>query len=302
MAPPRLQLAQRLEDGPVAGRTLLAFTLPGQDPSGFTDFLDGTQRTLTAFYLGMTPVVFAHLGAVIRHRRERHMTTWRVATRQALYAPLHRLTPQERAALDRAVGPHGLRDTFDGGEEIAHPSALLELARNAVNEDRATMERELAETWVREVGMDENRWLFLDGSLGDSHLLARFPRAVGVIKSHQTHYFQVEDQQAVMEMKRAQRSALFKPFRHTEVCSWYLRLREPEGHPPTFGLVRVEMENTKQALDRVDTVSTWLLAETAPLSLPDSRWDRMIYPIRDCEQYLKSLAPSPAALEAAFFG
>ena len=47
-----------------------------------------------------------------------------------------------------------------------------------------------------------------------------------------------------------------------------------------------------------DEISRWLLAERAPLSLPDSRWDKMIYPIRDCEQYMKSLAPSHTSLDA----
>ena len=40
-----------------------------------------------------------------------------------------------------------------------------------------------------------------------------------------------------------------------------------------------------------DVVSGWLLAETTPISLPDLRWDRLIYPIRDCEQFLRARAP-----------
>ncbi|MEN6416249.1 MAG: hypothetical protein ABFD49_06895 [Armatimonadota bacterium] len=41
-----------------------------------------------------------------------------------------------------------------------------------------------------------------------------------------------------------------------------------------------------------------LVAETNPISLPDSRWDKMIYPIRNCELYLKSTAPSHLSLDA----
>ena len=40
-----------------------------------------------------------------------------------------------------------------------------------------------------------------------------------------------------------------------------------------------------------DVVSSWLLGETAPISLPDMRWDRLLYPIRDCEQFLRARAP-----------
>jgi hypothetical protein len=33
-----------------------------------------------------------------------------------------------------------------------------------------------------------------------------------------------------------------------------------------------------------------VLAERAPVSLPDKRWSTMVYGIRDCEEYLRALA------------
>ncbi len=44
-------------------------------------------------------------------------------------------------------------------------------------------------------------------------------------------------------------------------------------------------------LARADEISRRLLAETMPLSLPDPRWDRLHYPVRDCEAYLRTRAP-----------
>ncbi len=38
-----------------------------------------------------------------------------------------------------------------------------------------------------------------------------------------------------------------------------------------------------------DAASRAVLAEAAPLALPDGRWDKMVYPIRDCEQFLKAI-------------
>ncbi|HNV76892.1 MAG TPA: hypothetical protein PKH96_19580, partial [Gemmatimonadaceae bacterium] len=37
-----------------------------------------------------------------------------------------------------------------------------------------------------------------------------------------------------------------------------------------------------------DRISQWVAAESAPLSLPDARWDTMAYGIRDCEVYLRA--------------
>jgi hypothetical protein len=57
-------------------------------------------------------------------------------------------------------------------------------------------------------------------------------------------------------------------------------------------LVRVEVPllQPSSAADRADVVSSWVLGESAPVALPDGRWDTMAYGIRDCEQYLRSIA------------
>ena len=80
--------------------------------------------------------------------------------------------------------------------------------------------------------------------------------------------------------------------------SWYLRLRNPAGHDLSFGLIRVDAPADNRALENADMISRWLLAERNPIALPDGRWDRMFYTIRDCEQYLRSKAPSEASIRA----
>src|SRR5204862_455257 len=44
-------------------------------------------------------------------------------------------------------------------------------------------------------------------------------------------------------------------------------------------------------LARAAAVSAWLLRERAPVSTPDARWDRLLYPIHDVETYLRSRTP-----------
>ena len=77
------------------------------------------------------------------------------------------------------------------------------------------------------------------------------------------------------------------------VATCYLRLRDPAGHHPLWGLVRVEAalvpgEQAGALAARADAVSRMVLAESRPLALPDSRWDVMAYPIRDCEEFLRA--------------
>jgi hypothetical protein len=63
-----------------------------------------------------------------------------------------------------------------------------------------------------------------------------------------------------------------------------------------WGLVRVEAadrgagEPPEAFTRRADCVSRWILAEASPLALPDGRWDKMVYGIRDCEEFLRAIA------------
>jgi hypothetical protein len=77
------------------------------------------------------------------------------------------------------------------------------------------------------------------------------------------------------------------------VASWYLRLRDTPGHDPLWGLVRVEIAQPSAGDgavgERADEVSRWVFAEAAPPALPDARWDKMVYGVRDCEEFLRAI-------------
>jgi hypothetical protein len=101
----------------------------------------------------------------------------------------------------------------------------------------------------------------------------------------------------VLGLGHRERSSVFRITspKRTTVASWYLRLRDPVGHDPMWGLIRVEVahpapENAHAIGAHADEVSRWILAESSPLALPDARWDKMVYGIRDCEEFLRAIA------------
>jgi hypothetical protein len=75
------------------------------------------------------------------------------------------------------------------------------------------------------------------------------------------------------------------------VYSWYLRLWPWEGNDLLYGLLRIEARADAATIAAATATSGWLLAERAPLATPDTRWDRLLYPIHDVETYLKARAP-----------
>lgn len=280
---PSVRDAELLESGPP--------TRPIEPvPTRFAAFLDGAQWSLVAAWLGGVPVVHGTVAAAIRQRQDRRLGTWSgPIVRRALYAPLELLAPDAR----RALNEEGLEvvDTLQQRDpQSTHPFALQEIAYQAVIGAREGAERELAEQWCAAVGQP----LFVDGSIAGSRITARSPHVVGVVKSHQALYGTGDELNALLSLPARHRTRIARvaaPNREP-VAGWYLRLRAPEGHDPLWGLVRLEIPHAAGAgrlSERADEVSGWVLSEVLPLAVPDARWDKMVYGIRDCEEFLRAI-------------
>src|SRR5207248_2693689 len=149
------------------------------------------------------------------------------------------------------------------------------------------------EQW-RAVGYGGGPGLVVDGVLSDSAALSAHRRAIGVIKSHGAQYFEGAELERALTLPAGHRTSVFQPRSRgarRAIYSWYLRLWPWEGNDLLYGLLRVEARADAATLARAAAVSAWLLRERAPVSTPDARWDRLLYPIHDVETYLRSRTP-----------
>lgn len=263
----------------------------------FRYFIDGIQRSWLMYYQDYVPVYYGYVAAVARQRPETLMATWKSLVREDIYLPFRHFDSAERSQLEARfsvvdTAPREGNEAADDNDldSEKQPIALREAARNKISDGREKLESDLAELWINE---DLPGWLVMDGSITISKSAASHKCIIGLIKSHNTQYFGFPDQEVILNLKQGDRSSTFTPPSRHPVCSWYLRLRDNSNEDVHFGLVRVEASLKSQA--RVDEISRWILTERRPLSLPDSRWDKMIYPIRDCEQFLRSQEPSKAS-------
>jgi hypothetical protein len=278
------------------GRALDGVPVGDAETGRIRYFCDGIQRPCGPIYIDSpVPILYGYTAAAIRARgddRKMHIVGGAHAVDESLYMP-HRLF--DDGGLRRAG--IGVVDTCDAEEPEHHPLKLLEIAKKKVSGRRERLESELVTEWLRGHSSSAE-WLLVDGSISGDYGGLEPRNLIGVIKSHQTQYFEWDEQCKVLALRVGERSGVFIPGgrkRH-EVYSWYLRLHSNDGKDPYFGLVRVEAAKSDRTLEIVDELCRWLMAERCPVSLPDSRWDRMLYPIYDCEQYLKSLAPTRAVL------
>ena len=290
------QEPERTRDAPLLHEAAMGARAVGA-PTGteaFGAFLDGVQESRVVAYVGVHPVVAGRTGAVVRARVARRLVTWGAGplVGEALYAPVAQLPAGVAEALAGTGWP--VVDTMGGPgpEASSHPQHWLRQAVHLVQRAREAQERALAEAWC---AAPDAPPLYLDGGLPAAPAVLASAGAVGVVKSHHTLYASGAALGVVCALRAGERSSVFvvETRWRPPVASWYLRLRAPAGREPLWGLVRLESPlevlGAGAAADaEADRRSRWVLAEAAPLSLPDARWDTMAYGIRDCEVFLRA--------------
>ncbi len=258
--------------------------------SNFAYFLDGIERKKILFYYRSIPCIYGHVAAAVLGRADKKPHPAGLEkTHEALYLPQKHFP-----------GDLGMKIIDTGAGEPMLPEQYVYEAHKEIQKIRGELEKSLVRQWA---GRDYNKgWLFVDGRVEKlSKELTSGSNIVGVIKSHHACYFDYENQYRIYSMKKGERSCVFRPEdgkgRPESVFSWYLRLHYDKNYGTNaFGLIRVEVPADEELLAKADIISNWILLETKPVAFPASRWDRMIYPVKYCEDYLKSKAPNYARL------
>lgn len=291
--PPVLRAAQLVE-----GSTMRAIAVNDVRPdtsSGFGAFLDGAQRVQIVGHHQGIPVVYGTASAAIRVRLNRRLVTWGhqpPRVQRKFFLPLRYLPALTELASRASESGIDVVDTSkpdkSGAFPSLHPTALLDRAMRAIDDMREELEHQLAEAWC---ALGEAP-LFIDGGISGNPRVAASSSAIGVVKSHRTLFAEDDALRTVFALAKGQRSSVFRvsPRSRSSVLSWYLRVRDAVGHDAMWGLVRVEVAECERPAERADEISRWVIAEMSPLSIPDGRWDKMAYGVRDCEEFLRAIS------------
>lgn len=288
---PTLEQAVTGDAEPVEGPSIDVRSVAGSAPSAFTHFLDGIERSCVVAYVGVIPIVYGYVAAVVRERRDGAFVQFALREEEGLFFPFDHI-PRERLT-ELGLPEASLHDTRSQGSTV-HPVRFADLGREAVKRRRERLEADMAIEWAQKTRQEpRSSWLLIDGGADVAPKVLGTGRVVGLVKSHRTQFIPPDAMARVLGMGARQRSTVFRPLRPDvgKVYSWYLRLREREKRDLYFGLARVEAHADAETVALADDISRWLLSEVAPLSLPDPRWDTLLYPIRDCESYLRARMP-----------
>lgn len=301
----------RLEriEGPIRARQLLA-AAPGT--SRFTHFLDGSQRTLPVWRIGLVPIVVALTAAGVLQRNERGQGTvvsgalrmerhWIFPTQTGLpeLTTLIELIGNDDAIVDPLIDRKG--EPVEHYHHLAgHYGKLLVASQEQAGRIRARIERELLLEWADGApGRSPDDWLVVDGRLHDN-----VPNAVGLVKDLQTQHLVGDEARALFDLPQGCRTTAFRYVRNTEEdmqpesqgrTMWYMRFWDAAGLDARHSLVRIEAAHDVSTTEEIDELSSWLLAERIPRATNDPRWPTLLYPIHLLESILKRRLASISA-------
>ena len=241
-------------------------------------FLDGVQRSQLLAYAGAVPLVAGEVAAAVRERRDRRLGTVLEGRRLLLMG-----RPDALAAAGDL--PASLETVSLPTDEPAHPMRDLANAGRALDRARGALELALGERYRRA----SDAWLIVDGALTESLRWAADPRMVAVSKGHATLPFDGAELERFLRLPPGHRTSVYAPETRslTPVHEWALRLWPWEGKDVFHGLVRIQVAPENGTPELADTISRRILAERAPISTPDHRWDRLLYGIHSVDSYLR---------------
>jgi hypothetical protein len=245
--------------------------------------MDGIQRYAVVGRFGVIPVVQGYVAAAVMVRQQDALRVGIHRSQELIVAPLDRLTQRQQDQIRQTGIP--LHDS--GESERDHPILDVHLAAAVVARCRERMEAGVAREYLKSRGEE---WLVVDGSISELMTDVQPARILGLVKSHETQFLQGGELTTALTLPVGCRTSVFareSRVRET-VHTWYLRLWPWENRDLLHGLIRLERSPAAEPGPEATEISGWMLSERAPLSAPDGRWDRLIYPIRQVEAYLRT--------------
>lgn len=270
---------------PVEGGDVRRMAVTGRGPVvEDAAFADGIQRFSVEGWVGVVPVARAYVAAAVMRRRRGSMVVTHHVEEEFVVTIVDALPPEVAAALREVPLP-----VLDAGvPERHHPILDLQRVAEVVERRRRHAEREVIHAFRRR---HADAWVVVDGGIRDLDRDAEDRRLVGLIKSHETQFLAGADLECALTLGEGERTSVFarRGGGGEPVYTWYLRLWDWSGRDILYGLVRLERPPRPDLVDEADAISRWMLAERAPLSR-DDRWDRLLYPIHEVENYLRACA------------
>lgn len=286
---------------------LLTFTA-GSDVN-FAFFARTMQRTqLIGHFVHKgieVPMHYSITGAIILHRENRKMRVWDAPKLSySVLVPFNFLG--RRDVLDKYATDSGIQIVDTGGDRPEY----TQLRINAVHKSREltlSMRAKLCSAWGMSVGQDLHKYLVLSGTVADVPNKLLGPNLVALARRVYVPWQNsqlLETQLTIGAYRRGQVMRLRNTAGDDPMpkYTWFVRMRSGAKADPEFGLLRCTClaDSPAEAIRKADAISARLIEERLPVSYPMEGWDKLIFPLKQCKDYLESLVPTRETVKSYF--
>jgi hypothetical protein len=251
------------------------------------------------------PLHYSITGAIILQRVGRKFNVWR---RPELRANV--LVPfdfvENRQVLEEFADDEQLRLVDTQGDRPEYTQlriAAVRKARELTLEERGR----LFASWRNEEGADPSQALAASGMVADlpnSQLTPNFIALAHTVYVPWQNSQLLEPQLRIPAYHRGQVLRVVNTVGDDLMpkYTWFVRLRSSARADPEFGLLRCTAiaDDESAAVERANAYTARLVDERLPVTFPAEGWDKLIFPLKVCEDYLESLIPSRDTVKSYF--
>lgn len=293
-------------EGPIVAKPITR-----RNESHFRWFLDGSQKTMPVWRVGVVPIIVGIAVVGIVERDDEgicHLLGNTLVEQVTWFVPTRTTSPELNSLVDVLQ---------DAGEDVRDPlefftkddsqistyhdlagnySRLLYHAQERAGKVRGAIEREMVRVWDNEIRRpDKDDWLVVDGRLSGQYL-----NAIGFVKDPTSQHLFGEEASALYSLPPGHRTSAYEltPARsdadedeqssHNQAFTmWYQRMWPADGLDARHALVRIDTASRIRDTAEIDDIATWLMAERVPRPTTDSRWPTLLYPVHLLELMLK---------------
>jgi hypothetical protein len=304
--PPARPLFQidRLEDVTTISPRAVARIAPSA--TQFRYFLDGAQKTLPVWRVGVVPIVISYAVVGILERGEagdarllpgslRDEHIWLIPRRTGLQVIdnlIEYLEDHDEKVID-PIDDHPRAHKLDYDTSASEFSRLVDCSYATANDHRAFLEQEVLAEWkTHPERRFPDAWMVVDGRLRDNH-----DHCIGLVKNLLTQHLRGKEAEALFDLEQGHRTTAFRiaqtprddaEFEEREGrTNWYMRFWNADGFDARHALIRIEAPHQVQTTDEIDEIASWIMAERLPRPTDDPRWPTLLYPIHYLEKILK---------------
>ena len=260
--------------------------------SGFRWFVDGSQKTMPIWRIGVVPIVVSVTVAGVLERDSSgdcHLMPGTLAENVTWIVPEQTGNPElgEIISLLRGLG-EDVRDPLHEKSDYQSLAGIydqvLYYANKMSGKRREDAEDASIEAWrTATYGDDSDKWLLIDG-----RLTAPITNAVGLIKDPGRQHFGGDEAVTVFNLPPGHRTTAYQlTERGRKRTHWYQRMWPGTGLDARHSLIRIEARGDMGDNEEIDDIASWLMAERVPRPTADSRWPTLLYPVHLLERILK---------------